>query len=61
MEAYYARGWSLKMTGDYAGARTCFERVVTISEKTLGAEHPDTQGSRQSLAAIEKKIGDLAA
>jgi hypothetical protein len=44
--------------GDYQQAATLMRRALAIREQKLGAAHPDTQSSRQSLAVIEQKIAE---
>jgi hypothetical protein len=47
--------------GDYPSARPLFERALAISEKVLGAEHPDTASSLNTLAGLLLDHADLAA
>ncbi|MCA9962662.1 MAG: hypothetical protein KC423_00405 [Anaerolineales bacterium] len=42
--------------GDLAGAARLMRRALGIWERRLGANHPNTQSSRQSLAAIEADL-----
>jgi tetratricopeptide (TPR) repeat protein len=51
-------GYHLRMIGDYAGARTYFERALAISEKVLGSDHPDTAGNFNNLGVILQALGD---
>jgi Tfp pilus assembly protein PilF len=44
----------------YSEARPFFERAVTIRERRLGSEHPDTAESLNDLAILLKAQGDLA-
>jgi hypothetical protein len=50
----------LQAQGDFAGARPLFERALTIREKALGPEHPDTAVSLNNLAGLLQAQGDLA-
>ncbi len=38
------------MAGDAAGARDQYAALLPISERVLGAEHPDTLATRNNLA-----------
>ena len=53
-------GFYLRYHGDLAGARPYYERALAITEKALGAEHPDTTRSLNNLAFLHYKEGDLA-
>ena len=44
--------------GDYAAAKPLFEQALSIREKTLGAEHPLTAASLNSLAFLRSILGD---
>ncbi len=46
--------------GGLEPARTLFETVVLARERLLGAEHPDTLGSKQALAQVLARQNDLA-
>jgi hypothetical protein len=51
----------LHRQGDLAAARPLYERALTIREKALGPEHPDTAVSLYNLALLLDGQGDLAA
>jgi len=53
-------GHHLWMIGDYPGARPYLERGLTIREKVLGAEHPETAQSLHNLGRLLQDQGDLA-
>jgi tetratricopeptide (TPR) repeat protein len=53
-------GYYLRSIGDYAGARTYYERALQIREQVLGAQHPDTAGSLNNLGALLDSQGDYA-
>jgi hypothetical protein len=40
------------MQGDLVGARLQYERALLISERALGADHPDTAASLNSLGGL---------
>lgn len=44
----------------YSAARPLYERAMTIREKVLGPEHPDTASSLNNLAGLLQAQGDLA-
>ncbi|MFV9505961.1 MAG: tetratricopeptide repeat protein [Oscillochloridaceae bacterium umkhey_bin13] len=44
--------------GDLAAAEQLHLRSLQIYEARLGADHPATQRSRQSLAAIQQRMHD---
>jgi len=41
---------------EFEEAARLMRRALAIREDVLGPDHPDTQGSRQSLAVIEPRI-----
>lgn len=41
------------MTGAYTEARPLYERALTICQKVLGEEHPDTKQIQQNLTTLE--------
>jgi tetratricopeptide (TPR) repeat protein len=43
-----------------ASAKPLYERALAISEKALGAEHPDTGTSLNNLAGLLRAQGDYA-
>jgi tetratricopeptide (TPR) repeat protein len=55
-----ALGYHLDRIGDYARARPYFERALAITEKVLGAEHPDTVTILNNLGSLLHHLGDLA-
>ena len=57
---YDEMGRYLNMSGDLAGARPYYERVLAICERVLGPEHPDTARSLNNLGALLRAQGDLA-
>jgi len=50
----------LTAQGDLAGAREIQERVLEMTRRILGDEHPDTLASMNNLATTLKAQGDLA-
>jgi tetratricopeptide (TPR) repeat protein len=48
----------LMSQGDYFGARPLYERALAITEKALGAEHPDTVAALNNLAGVLVSQGD---
>jgi len=52
---------TLRLQGDYAGARTRYEVVLAVQTRTLGAEHPDTLSTANNLANTLYSQGDYAA
>ncbi|MFM7314799.1 MAG: CHAT domain-containing protein, partial [Cyanobium sp.] len=48
---------ALKARGDYRGASERWERILAIVEKVLGAEHPDTATSLNTLAELYRAQG----
>ena len=46
----------LRDQGDLQGARTLYERALSIREAGLGADHPDTAESRKRLAAVVAEL-----
>jgi Tetratricopeptide repeat len=44
--------------GDYQRAAQLHEQTLTIRERVLGPEHPDTLGSRNNLANALDGLGD---
>jgi hypothetical protein len=50
----------LQHRGQYTNAEPIFQRVLVISTKVLGKEHPDTLTSMNNLAQTLKAQGDLA-
>jgi tetratricopeptide (TPR) repeat protein len=51
-------GYCLRMVGASSEARPLYERALTIREKVLGGEHPDTAITLNSLAAVLTEQGD---
>jgi tetratricopeptide (TPR) repeat protein len=51
-------GYRVGALAAYAQARPLYERALAISEKALGAEHPDTATSLNNLALLLKSQGD---
>jgi hypothetical protein len=51
-------GVILRGQGDLDGARTLFERALSIHEAHLGADHPETVTNRQNLTAVEAGLDD---
>ena len=49
----------LKYEGDFAEARSLYERVLAIKEKALGPEHPDTAASLIDLADVLIDLADV--
>lgn len=47
--------------GDYEGARRAAERALEITERELGAWHPETAASLNDLGLALRELGDLAA
>ena len=50
----------LENKGDHAGAQPLLQRALTIREKTLGPDHPETAWSLNELAALLQNKGDNA-
>ncbi|MDL9998315.1 tetratricopeptide repeat-containing protein [Variovorax sp. J22P240] len=50
----------LYSAGRYQEAIPFAQRLLTIQEKALGAEHPDTVKSLNNLAVLYQKTGDLS-
>lgn len=46
--------------GKYTEALSLFQRSLTICEKVLGPEHPNTAGSVNNLANVYRDMGDYA-
>ena len=53
-------GTLLQDMGDLAGARPYYERALTIKEKALGPDHPDTALSLNNLGYLLQAMGNLA-
>ena len=53
-------GALLKLQGDFAGARSYYQRALAICQKALGPDHPDTARSLNNLGALLRAQGDLA-
>jgi Tfp pilus assembly protein PilF len=49
----------LQTTGDYAGARTLFERALRIKEQVWHAGHPDVALALANLAQVHHLSGDF--
>ena len=47
----------LRSQGRYGDAEPLYRRALAISEKTLGAEHPDTATSLNNLAGLYRAQG----
>jgi hypothetical protein len=45
--------------GDLMAARLLFERALTVREKVLGPEHPDTAVSLSNIARLLNNIGQV--
>src|SRR5205085_10549755 len=45
--------------GDYAKAKSIYDRVLAIERKVLGPEHPDVALSLNSLAVVYEAMGDI--
>ncbi|MCP4362163.1 MAG: tetratricopeptide repeat protein [Chloroflexi bacterium] len=45
-------GFYLQFLADYVGARPYYERALTIREKALGPDHPDTARSLNNLGTL---------
>ncbi len=43
--------------GQYAQAQPLFEQTLSIKERSLGPEHPDTATSLDNLASLYKDVG----
>jgi len=54
-------GSHLHTIGDYAAARSYFERALAIREQVLGPEHPATATSLSNLGVLLQDQGDYAA
>lgn len=53
-------GWFKCRFGDKVGARREWEQALRLREKHLGAQHADTQTTRQELTALFRVLGDEA-
>ena len=53
-------GLVLKATGDYAGARSLYERALRIEEQALGPNHPDVATTLNNLGLVLEATGDYA-
>ena len=53
-------GYLLQAMGDLAAARPYYERALTVSERVLGPEHPDTAISYGNLGSLVAAVGDTA-
>jgi len=49
-------GFVLERQGRYGEAQALYERALAIFETVLGAQHPNTQGTRENLAALRAVI-----
>jgi len=54
-------GYHLQAIGDYAAARSYFERALAIRKQVLGPEHPATARSLNNLGMLLQAHGDYAA
>ena len=52
---------ALDNLGQYAEAQKEFRAVLTIRERILGPEHPDTLNARENLADVLNNLGQYAA
>ena len=52
-------GYYVKSSGNYANAQPFFKRALTIREKVLGPDHPDTAVSLNNLGTLLRTMGDL--
>jgi tetratricopeptide (TPR) repeat protein len=55
-----ASGYYLSERARYGVALPLYERALGIREKQLGAEHPDTAGSLNNMAALYERQGNYA-
>ena len=47
--------------GDYAGARSYYERSLAIREEALGPDHPATAQSLNNLGTLLHELGEYEA
>jgi hypothetical protein len=59
-QALVERARMAEQAGDAAGARNQFAALMSIQERMVGPEHPDTLATRQKLAYWTGKSGDAA-
>ncbi|WP_326824620.1 tetratricopeptide repeat protein [Streptosporangium sp. NBC_01756] len=52
-------GQYLEAAGDLGRAIPLFEQILADRTRVLGADHPDTLGSRNNLASVYESAGDL--
>ncbi|NVL93610.1 MAG: tetratricopeptide repeat protein, partial [Desulfobacterales bacterium] len=53
-------GLYLRWRAEFAEAKAAFERALTINEKVVGEEHPNTAASLNNLGILLQAMGDLA-
>lgn len=49
---------SYRSTGDYKKAEPLYKQALSIREKALGPDHPDTTMSLRNLAVLYRRMGD---
>ncbi|HEY4025222.1 MAG TPA: helix-turn-helix transcriptional regulator [Candidatus Dormibacteraeota bacterium] len=54
-------GAYLRCQGDFERAGCAYERALSIRERALGADHPDTASTLSDLAGLLRERGELAA